>query len=103
MLAELKNHKIESAKGVLPLILIMKRPYFKNFCRATNHWQKMLVSQLINLTISKEEEQAKQKALKTDPSLANGQDLTGPEDLTPVQTLTKRYTRQLETNWSCKK
>ncbi|MCA4164731.1 tail-specific protease, partial [Acinetobacter baumannii] len=29
-------------------------------------------------------------------SLADGQDLTGPEDLTPAQTLTKRYTRQLE-------
>ena len=56
----------------------------------------MLVSQLINLTISKEEEQAKQKALKANPELANGQDLTGPEDLTPAQTLTKRYTRQLE-------
>ncbi len=56
----------------------------------------MLVSQLINLTISREEEQAKQKALKENPSLANGQDLTGPEDLTPAQTLTKRYTRQLE-------
>ena len=56
----------------------------------------MLVSQLINLTISKEEEKAKQKALKDDPALANGQDLTGPEDLTPEQTLTKRYTRQLE-------
>ncbi len=56
----------------------------------------MLVSQLINLTISKEEELAKQKALKANPELANGQDLTGPEDLTPAQTLTKRYTRQLE-------
>jgi C-terminal peptidase (prc) len=56
----------------------------------------MLVSQLINLTISKEEEQAKQNALKANPELANGQDLTGPEDLTPAQTLTKRYTRQLE-------
>jgi carboxyl-terminal processing protease len=56
----------------------------------------MLVSQLINLTISREEEQAKQKALKENPSLADGQDLTGPEDLTPAQTLTKRYTRQLE-------
>ena len=56
----------------------------------------MLVSQLINLNISKEEEAAKQKALKDDPTLANGQDLTSPEDLTPVQTLTKRYTRQLE-------
>ena len=56
----------------------------------------MLVSQLINLNISKEEESAKQKALKADPALANGQDLASPEDLTPVQTLTKRYTRQLE-------
>ncbi len=56
----------------------------------------MLVSQLINLNISKEEESAKQKALKDDPTLANGQDLASPEDLTPVQTLTKRYTRQLE-------
>ncbi|MCP5775109.1 tail-specific protease, partial [Klebsiella pneumoniae] len=60
------------------------------------HWSKMLVSQLIHLTISKEEELAKQKALKANPELANGQDLTGPEDLTPAQTLTKRYTRQLE-------
>ncbi len=45
---------------------------------------------------SKEEELAKQKALKADPELANGQDLTSSEDLTPVQTLTKRYMRQLE-------
>ena len=59
----------------------------------------MLVSQLINLTISKEEELAKQKALKANPELANGQDLTSSEDLTPVQTLTKRYTRQLERIW----
>lgn len=57
----------------------------------------MLFSQLINLNHQqRKKEQAKQKALKADPSLANGQDLTGPEDLTPVQTLTKRYTRQLE-------
>ena len=51
---------------------------------------------LINLTIAKQEDQAKQKALKDDPTLANGQDLAASEDLTPVQTLTKRYTRQLE-------
>ena len=70
-----------------------KAPFFKT---EAEHWSKMLVSQLINLTISKEEELAKQKALKANPELANGQDLTGPEDLTPAQTLTKRYTRQLE-------
>ncbi|SNU14291.1 Tail-specific protease precursor [Acinetobacter johnsonii] len=73
-----------------------KAPYFANEAAQRQHWNKMLVSQLINLTISKEEELAKQKALKANPELANGQDLTSSEDLTPVQTLTKRYTRQLE-------
>lgn len=73
-----------------------KAPFFKTEAEQRAHWSKMLVSQLINLTISKEEELAKQKALKANPELANGQDLTGPEDLTPTQTLTKRYTRQLE-------
>lgn len=73
-----------------------KAPFFKTETEQRAHWSKMLVSQLINLTISKEEELAKQKALKANPELANGQDLTGPEDLTPAQTLTKRYTRQLE-------
>ncbi|WP_213687701.1 carboxy terminal-processing peptidase [Acinetobacter sp. WY4] len=73
-----------------------KAPFFKTEAEQRAHWSKMLVFQLINLTISKEEELAKQKALKANPELANGQDLTGPEDLTPAQTLTKRYTRQLE-------
>lgn len=73
-----------------------KALFFKTEAEQRAYWSKMLVSQLINLTISKEEELAKQKALKANPELANGQDLTGPEDLTPAQTLTKRYTRQLE-------
>lgn len=73
-----------------------KAPFFQTKAEQETHWKKMLVSQLINLTIAKEEDSAKQKALKDDPSLADGQDLTAAEDLTPVQTLTKRYTRQLE-------
>ncbi len=73
-----------------------KAPFFKTEAEQRAHWNKMLVSQLINLNISKEEEKAKQKALKDNPELANGQDLTGPEDLTPEQTLSKRYNRQLE-------
>lgn len=72
-----------------------KAAFFGSKAELENYWRKMLVSQLINLTISKEEDQAKQKALKDDPTLANGQDLTASEDLTPAQTLTKRYTRQL--------
>ncbi|MEG0483378.1 MAG: carboxy terminal-processing peptidase [Acinetobacter sp.] len=73
-----------------------KAAFFGSKDELQNYWRKMLVSQLINLTIAKQEDQAKQKALKDDPSLANGQDLASSEDLTPVQTLTKRYTRQLE-------
>ncbi|MDR0236903.1 carboxy terminal-processing peptidase [Acinetobacter sp.] len=73
-----------------------KAAFFGSKAELQNYWRKMLVSQLINLTIAKQEDQAKQKALKDDPTLANGQDLAASEDLTPVQTLTKRYTRQLE-------
>ena len=72
-----------------------KAAFFGSKAELERYWQKMLVSQLINLNIAKQEDQAKQKALKDDPTLANGQDLASPEDLTPVQTLTKRYTRQL--------
>ncbi|EOQ75266.1 MULTISPECIES: carboxy terminal-processing peptidase [Acinetobacter calcoaceticus/baumannii complex] len=96
MLAELKKPQNLKQPNSYIEVDREKAPYFKTTAEQQNHWRKMLVSQLINLTISREEEQAKQKALKENPSLANGQDLTGPEDLTPAQTLTKRYTRQLE-------
>ena len=96
MLAELKKPQNLNQPNVVIETDREKAPFFKTEAEQKAHWNNMLVSQLINLTISKEEEQAKQKALKENPELANGQDLTGPEDLTPVQTLTKRYTRQLE-------
>ncbi|MCU7698207.1 carboxy terminal-processing peptidase [Acinetobacter sp. AYS6] len=96
MLTELKQQQNLKQPNSYIEVDREKAPYFKTSAEQQNHWRKMLVSQLINLTISREEEQAKQKALKENPSLADGQDLTGPEDLTPAQTLTKRYTRQLE-------
>ena len=96
MLAELKKPQSLKQSNVYIETDREKAPYFKSTLEQQQHWKNMLVSQLINLNISKEEEAAKQKALKADPALANGQDLTSPEDLTPVQTLTKRYTRQLE-------
>lgn len=96
MLEELKKPQNLNQKNVYIETDREKAPFFKTHAEQRAHWSKMLVSQLINLTISKEEEQAKQNALKANPELANGQDLTGPEDLTPAQTLTKRYTRQLE-------
>jgi carboxyl-terminal processing protease len=96
MLAELKKTQNLNQPNVYIDVDREKAAYFKNTQEQRAYWQKMLVSQLINLNISKQEEQAKQKVLKDNPELANGQDLTSPEDLTPVQTLTKRYTRQLE-------
>ncbi|WP_312307676.1 carboxy terminal-processing peptidase [Acinetobacter variabilis] len=96
MLEELKKPQNLNQKNVYIETDREKAPFFKTQAEQRAHWSKMLLSQLINLTISKEEEQAKQNALKANPELANGQDLTGPEDLTPAQTLTKRYTRQLE-------
>lgn len=96
MLNELKKPQNLKQPNVLIETDREKAPYFKDSAEQQNFWRKMLLSQLINLTITKEEELAKQKALKANPELANGQDLSGFDDLTPVQTLTKRYTRQLE-------
>lgn len=71
-------------------------PFFNTQAEQQAYWKKVIVSQLINLTITKEEEAAKQQVLKENPELAAGENLVPPEDLTPVETLTKRYTRQLE-------
>ncbi|MFB2537989.1 MULTISPECIES: carboxy terminal-processing peptidase [unclassified Acinetobacter] len=73
-----------------------KSPYFTNEKAQQDYWRQSVVSQLIGLTISKQQEDAKQRALKENPALAEGQDLTPSEDLTPAQTLKKRYQRRLE-------
>ena len=96
MLAQLKKPQNLNQAGVFLQTDREKAPFFKTQAEQHEHWNKVLVSQLITLTITKEEEAAKQKALKENPELAAGENLTPPEDLTPVQTLTKRYTRQLE-------
>lgn len=96
MLKELKKPQNLNQKGVFVSTDREKAPYFASKTEREAYWNKILVSQLISLTISKQEDVAKQKALKADPSLANGQDLTSSEDLTPEQTLTKRYKRKLQ-------
>ena len=64
MLAELKKPQNLKQPNTFIEVDREKAPYFKTSAEQQNHWRKMLVSQLINLTISREEEQAKQKALK---------------------------------------
>lgn len=96
MLEQLKKPQNLNQAGVFLDTDREKAPFFKTKEEQRAHWDKLIVSQLINLTITKEEEAAKQKALKENPELAAGENLAPPEDLTPVATLTKRYTRQLE-------
>lgn len=73
-----------------------KAPYFTSTKEQHAFWQQQLVSALISLTISQEEENAKQAALKADPKLADGQDLSPPSELNPVETLKKRFKRKLQ-------
>ncbi len=72
-----------------------KAPFFNSEAEQQAFWQKQLISQLINLTIGKESDVAKQQAISANPELARGQDLSSSE-LGPVETLQKRYQRQLE-------
>ena len=96
MLAELKQQQNLNQTDVYLDTDREKAPFFKSKAEQKQFWQQVLISQLISLSISKEEEAAKQKAIKENPALAQGENLTPPEDLTPVQTLEKRYKRQLE-------
>ncbi|MFC3903045.1 carboxyl-terminal processing protease [Acinetobacter marinus] len=96
MLAELKKPQNLKQKNATINTDREEAPFFNTKAEQQAYWKKVIVSQLINLTITKEEEAAKQLALKKNPELAQGENLVPPEDLTPVETLTKRYTRQLE-------
>jgi carboxyl-terminal processing protease len=73
-----------------------KAPYFKNTTDLHNYWDQQLTAQLISLTIAQEEEAEKQAALKANPKLAAGQDLSPPSELDPVDMLKKRFNRKLE-------
>lgn len=96
MLSELKKTQNLNQSNVYLNTDREKAPFFSSQKEQREYWNHVLVSQLIGLTITKEEEAAKQKAIKDNPALAQGQNLAPPEDLTPVQTIEKRYKRQLE-------
>ena len=64
MLNELKKQQNLKQPNVFIETDREKAPYFKTTAEQQDFWRKMLVSQLINLTITKEEELAKQKRLK---------------------------------------
>lgn len=96
MLSELKKPQNLNQTDVTLNTDREKAPFFTTKEELESYWRKQLVSQLINLTISKEEEQAKQKALAENPELANGQDLSTADNLTAVETLQKRYQRNYE-------
>lgn len=73
-----------------------KAPFFTSQAAQQDHWRKQLISQLITLTITQQEDQAKQAAIKANPSLAAGQELPPYSELPPMQTLQKRLNRQYQ-------
>ena len=63
MLAELKKPQNLNQPNAFIETDREKAPFFKSEEEQRAHWNKMLVSQLINLNISKQEEQAKQNGM----------------------------------------
>lgn len=68
--------------------------YFKTKEVQKDYWRKQLTLQLINITIGQIEEKAKEKAIRENPELAEGQDLIRDDKRTPLQILKKRLSRQ---------
>jgi len=73
-----------------------KAPYFATGAEQRLYWQQQLVSEVISMTLSQEEDKVKQAVLKANPKLADGQDLGSGSDQSPVDTLKKRYNRKLQ-------
>lgn len=73
-----------------------KAPFFSTPAQQQAHWRKQLISNLIALTISRQEDQAKQAAIRANPRLTNGIELPPESPLTPVETMRKRLNRQYQ-------
>ncbi|UTO04753.1 carboxy terminal-processing peptidase [Moraxella sp. FZLJ2107] len=71
-------------------------PHFGSKQEQHAYWQNQLTYSLINLTISQEDDKAKDQAYLDNPELSRGQDLVKAESRTPTEILLNRLTRQQE-------
>ncbi|WP_294033843.1 carboxy terminal-processing peptidase [uncultured Moraxella sp.] len=71
-------------------------PRFTSTAEQRTYWQNQLTYSLINLTISQEDDKAKDQAFLNNPDLSRGQDLVKAESRTPTEILQNRLNRQQE-------
>lgn len=69
---------------------------FSNKEEQLDYWKKQTASSLINITLSQEDDEQKDKAYLANPDLALGQDLVKAESRTPREVLLNRLNRQQE-------
>lgn len=68
--------------------------HFKTPESQADYWTNQTLYALINLTLSQDDEKAKDKAFLENPELAKGQDLVKGDERSPAEILTNRLNRQ---------
>lgn len=71
-----------------------KLPFFTTAQQQKTYWEQQLTFQLIGMTLSQEEEKAKEKVFEADPNRYNAQDLVKNDTRTPNEILANRLNRQ---------
>lgn len=71
-----------------------KLPFFITAQQQKTYWEQQLTFQLIGMTLSQEEEKAKEKVFEADPNRYNAQDLVKNDTRTPNEILANRLNRQ---------
>lgn len=73
-----------------------EEPRFKNRVEQQQYWDRQLTLQIINLTLSQEEDKARDELYTKNPELTRGNDLILDDNRTPKEILLKRLHRQQE-------
>lgn len=68
--------------------------YFAKEAEQIQYWENQLLSNLIDITLSQQEEKAKEDAFRNNPELTKGQDLIKNDTRSPVEILKKRIDRK---------
>ncbi len=68
-------------------------PRFSSKQAQQDYWQRRLTSQLIGITLSQEEEKAKEQVFLANPNITRGQDLIRDDKRSPSEILLKRLER----------
>ncbi len=91
---EMLSKKVNLNTDEMVILDREKLPRFETQMQQHDYWRRQLTFQLINITLSQEDEKAKEKVLLENPEIARGQDLIRDDKRTPNEILLKRLTRR---------